>query len=178
MRSDCHHPIVDGGLLATSPQSPIIVSLYEGKNLDEYDLDDSFIDDAASEVDEEEDESGARMQTQALVQERAEPEPEDQVLASMARQRAVMEQMRRAQEAALQEQYEDEIAQFGAASRARQARRAEEEDERRVGERGEPGEELQRVEPGADRVRARGDRPADVDGDLERVGAQLEPVVH
>ena len=55
-RSDCHHPIVDGGLLATSPQSPIIVSLYEGKNLDEYDLDDSFIDDAASEGDEEEEE--------------------------------------------------------------------------------------------------------------------------
>ncbi|TBU61599.1 Josephin-domain-containing protein [Dichomitus squalens] len=74
--------------------------------------------------DDEEDASGARMRTQARVQEHVEPEPEDQVLASMARQRAVMEQMRRAQELALQEQYEDEIAQFGIASRARQAHRA------------------------------------------------------
>ncbi|KAI0645966.1 Josephin-domain-containing protein [Trametes meyenii] len=56
----------------------------------------------------------------------------DPVAASMARQRAIMERMQRAQEAALQEQYEDEVARFDAA-RTRQpaagSARAEEEDE-------------------------------------------------
>ncbi|KAI0665903.1 Josephin-domain-containing protein [Trametes maxima] len=56
----------------------------------------------------------------------------DPVAESMARQRAVMERMQRAQEAALQEQYEDEIARFDA-TRTRQTAaggsRAEEEDE-------------------------------------------------
>ncbi len=69
--------------------------------------------------DEEEEDSGAHVRTQARVQEQ--PEPEDQVLASMARQRAVMEQMRREQEVALQEQYEVEIARIEAAARARGA---------------------------------------------------------
>ncbi|KAI0369654.1 Josephin-domain-containing protein [Pilatotrama ljubarskyi] len=47
--------------------------------------------------------------------------PEDPVAASMARQRAIMEQMRRAQEVALQEQYEDEVARIDATTRRRQA---------------------------------------------------------
>ena len=46
-----------------------------------------------------------------------------------------------------------------------------------VGERAEPGDERERVEPRPDRVCARGDGPAGVCGDLERVGAELEPVV-
>ncbi|KAI0661294.1 Josephin-domain-containing protein [Cubamyces menziesii] len=55
-------------------------------------------------------------------------EPEDAVAASMARQRAMMERMRRHQEAALREQYEDEVAQFGAAA-ARRRQQDEDEDE-------------------------------------------------
>ncbi|RDX42061.1 hypothetical protein OH76DRAFT_146914 [Lentinus brumalis] len=63
---------------------------------------------------------------------RAEPETEheDPVEASMARQRAVMERMRRAQEYALQDTYENEATQIEALARMRQARRgAEDEDE-------------------------------------------------
>ncbi|KAI1795746.1 Josephin-domain-containing protein [Ganoderma leucocontextum] len=79
-------------------------------------------DDAIEVEDEEEDERGAHVQTQARVQEQ--PEPEDQVLVSMARQRAVMEQMRREQEVALQEQYDEEIARIDAAARFQRARQA------------------------------------------------------
>lgn len=52
---------------------------------------------------------------------------EDPVLASMARQRQMLERMRREQEVALQEQYEDEMTGF--ADPARMARRREEEEE-------------------------------------------------
>ncbi|RPD54755.1 Josephin-domain-containing protein [Lentinus tigrinus ALCF2SS1-6] len=59
-----------------------------------------------------------------------EVEPMDPVAASMARQRAVMERMRRAQEYALQNTYENEAAEIEALARMRQARRgADEEDE-------------------------------------------------
>ncbi|KAM5540294.1 hypothetical protein V8D89_006113 [Ganoderma adspersum] len=76
-------------------------------------------DDVIEVEDEDEDAMGAHVRTLARVQEQ--PEPADQVLASMARQRAVMEQMRREQEVALQEQYEEEIARIEAAARARRA---------------------------------------------------------
>ena len=36
------------------PCKPLLTSPYDGKNLDEYDFSDSFIDDAAEEDDEEE----------------------------------------------------------------------------------------------------------------------------
>ena len=52
-RSDCHHPIVGSAGSLTVTYIVCVFSLYEGKNLDEYDLDDSFIDDSASEDDEE-----------------------------------------------------------------------------------------------------------------------------
>ena len=60
----------------------------------------------------------------------AEPEagPVDPVAASMARQRAIMERMQRAQELALQEQYEGEVARMNAAAQMRRAR-GDEEDE-------------------------------------------------
>lgn len=58
-----------------------------------------------------------------------EPEPVDPVAASMARQRAIMEHMQRAQQYALQEQYQDEIARMNAAARLRQARGGDDEDE-------------------------------------------------
>ena len=53
-RSDCHHPIVGSVGCCTVTYLVCVFSLYEGKDLDEYDLDDSFIDDSASEDDEEE----------------------------------------------------------------------------------------------------------------------------
>ena len=90
-------------------------------------------DDVIEVEDEDEDAMGAHVRTHARVQQQH--EPADQVLASMARQRAVMEQMRREQEVALQEQYEEEIARIEAAARARRAAAAdpegdpEEEDE-------------------------------------------------
>ncbi|KAI0762119.1 Josephin-domain-containing protein [Trametes elegans] len=59
----------------------------------------------------------------------AEEEPADPVAASMARQRAVMERMRRAQEVALQEQYEDEVARFNAGAGSRRRGAAEEDED-------------------------------------------------
>ncbi|KAH9859114.1 Josephin-domain-containing protein [Lenzites betulinus] len=57
-------------------------------------------------------------------------EPLDPVAASMARQRATLERMQRAQEVALQEQYEEEVARFQAGGSARAVPpRREEEDE-------------------------------------------------
>ena len=76
-------------------------------------------DDVIEVEDEDEDAMGAHVLTHTRVQQQH--EPADQVLASMARQRAVMEQMRREQEVALQEQYEEEIARIEAAARARRA---------------------------------------------------------
>ena len=76
------------------------------------------------EADDDEDDEDFEM--------RAEPgaEPADPVAASMARQRAIMDRMRRVQEAALQDTYENEAAQIDVLARMRQARRgAEEEDE-------------------------------------------------
>lgn len=52
-------------------------------------------------------------------QEEEDVDPDDPVAASMARNRAIMERMKREQEMALREQYEEEAAHFGRASSAR-----------------------------------------------------------
>lgn len=57
-------------------------------------------------------------------------DPDDPVAASMARNRAIMEQIKREQEMALREQYEEEVARFSSASSTR--RDEEEEILRRV----------------------------------------------
>ncbi|KAL1941962.1 hypothetical protein VTO73DRAFT_6492 [Trametes versicolor] len=63
----------------------------------------------------------------------AEAVPEDPVAASMARQQALLKRMQRDQQAALQEQYEEEIARFQAGTRGSQPpsgpSRGEDEDE-------------------------------------------------
>ena len=53
----------------------------------------------------------------------------------------------------------------------------EEEDERRVGQRREPGEEREAVEPRPDRVCALWERPTEVRDYLECIGAEFDDIV-
>lgn len=85
------------------------------------------LEDASDDDDEEFVDAASHPASRGEEQVGAEEDNEDPMLASMARQRLMLERMRREQEAALHEQYEDEMAAF--ADPARMARRREEEEE-------------------------------------------------